>query len=99
MTYARGRRVTIERSDGGPLLAEYDGEVWAPAGPTITTNGSVPATARVTFTSRGLGVAATSDTLGGTEIEYLTDQEPARHIGIATLLDSDPACIVVWVVW
>ena len=33
--------------------------------------------------------------LGGTEIEYLLDHEPARHLGIATLLASDPACIVV----
>jgi HPr kinase/phosphorylase len=33
--------------------------------------------------------------LGGTEIEYLLDHEPARRIGIATLLASDPACIVV----
>lgn len=33
--------------------------------------------------------------LGGTEIEYLADQERARGVGIATLLDSDPACIVV----
>jgi HPr kinase/phosphorylase len=33
--------------------------------------------------------------LGGTEIEYLLDQERARQVGIATLLESDPACIVV----
>jgi len=33
--------------------------------------------------------------LGGTEIEYLADQPKARDIGIATLLESDPACIVV----
>lgn len=33
--------------------------------------------------------------LGGTEIEYLQDHEPARRIGIATLLASDPACVVV----
>src|SRR5688500_12649444 len=33
--------------------------------------------------------------LGGTEIEYLVDHEPARRIGIETLLASDPACIVV----
>ena len=33
--------------------------------------------------------------LGGTEIEYLADHEPARRVGITTLLDSDPACIVV----
>src|SRR5512138_3379034 len=33
--------------------------------------------------------------LGATEIEYLVDHEPARRVGIATLLDSDPACVVV----
>jgi HPr kinase/phosphorylase len=33
--------------------------------------------------------------LGGTEIEYLADHEPARRIGITTVLASDPACIVV----
>src|SRR5215510_2179698 len=33
--------------------------------------------------------------LGGTEIEYLRDHEPARELGITTLLASDPACIVV----
>jgi len=33
--------------------------------------------------------------LGGTEIEYLRDHDPARALGISTLLASDPACIVV----
>jgi HPr kinase/phosphorylase len=33
--------------------------------------------------------------LGGTEIEYLIDHEPARCLGITTLLASDPACIIV----
>src|SRR5579862_7144535 len=33
--------------------------------------------------------------LGGTEIEYLADHDTAREIGIATLLASDPACVVV----
>src|SRR5690349_9083448 len=33
--------------------------------------------------------------LGGTEVDYLHDQERARQIGIATLLESDPACVVV----
>jgi HPr kinase/phosphorylase len=33
--------------------------------------------------------------LGGTEIDYLLDQEPARDIGISTLMASYPACIVV----
>jgi len=33
--------------------------------------------------------------LGGTEVDYLRDHEPARHLGLSTLLASDPACIVV----
>jgi HPr kinase/phosphorylase len=33
--------------------------------------------------------------LGGTEIDYLADHEAARAVGIATLLASDPACVVV----
>ena len=33
--------------------------------------------------------------LGGTEIDYLADHEPARKVGIDTLLASDPACVVV----
>jgi HPr kinase/phosphorylase len=33
--------------------------------------------------------------LGATECEYLRDHEPARRVGIPTLLASDPACIVV----
>src|SRR5689334_23869965 len=33
--------------------------------------------------------------LGATEIEYLRDHEPARHIGLTTLMASDPACVVV----
>jgi HPr kinase/phosphorylase len=33
--------------------------------------------------------------LGGTEIDYLADHEPARDVGITTLLASDPACVVV----
>jgi HPr kinase/phosphorylase len=33
--------------------------------------------------------------LGGTEIDYLADHEPARQVGITTLMASDPACIVV----
>jgi HPr kinase/phosphorylase len=33
--------------------------------------------------------------LGGTEMEYLSENEPARKVGIETLLASDPACIVV----
>lgn len=33
--------------------------------------------------------------LGGTEIEYLLDHAPARTIGVATMLASDPTCVVV----
>ncbi|MBL0220640.1 MAG: HPr(Ser) kinase/phosphatase [Myxococcales bacterium] len=33
--------------------------------------------------------------LGGTEIDYLADQPPARTIGIETLMNSEPACVVV----
>jgi HPr kinase/phosphorylase len=33
--------------------------------------------------------------LGATEVDYLRDHQPARHLGLATLLASDPACIVV----
>ena len=38
VSYARGRRVTIERTDGLPLLAEYDGDVWEEAGPRLTVD-------------------------------------------------------------
>jgi HPr kinase/phosphorylase len=33
--------------------------------------------------------------LGGTEIDYLADHEPARRLGIETLLASEPACVIV----
>ncbi len=33
--------------------------------------------------------------LGGTEIDYLADSEPARTVGIDTLMRSEPACVVV----
>src|ERR1700733_6477444 len=33
--------------------------------------------------------------LGGTEIEYLERHEPGRQLGVDTILDSDPACVVV----
>ncbi len=33
--------------------------------------------------------------LGGTEIDYLAQHQSAREVGIATLLASDPACVVV----
>lgn len=34
--YTRGRRVVIERTDGHPLVAEFDGSVWDGAGPRLT---------------------------------------------------------------
>ncbi|MCW2633957.1 MAG: vlmJ [Blastococcus sp.] len=34
--YARGRRVVVERTDGRPLVAEFDGSVWDAAGPRLT---------------------------------------------------------------
>src|SRR3954468_2203742 len=33
--------------------------------------------------------------LGGTEIEYLTDVATAREEGLAAVVASDPACVVV----
>jgi HPr kinase/phosphorylase len=33
--------------------------------------------------------------IGGTEIDYLADHAPAREAGLATMLASDPACVVV----
>src|SRR5262245_44841649 len=33
--------------------------------------------------------------LGGTEIDYLAGHPPAREAGLATMLASDPACVVV----
>ncbi|HEY2301907.1 MAG TPA: diacylglycerol kinase family protein [Acidimicrobiales bacterium] len=48
VTYRRGRRITIERTDGQPLVAEFDGEVWSDAGPALTLEilpGAVPALA------------------------------------------------------
>lgn len=34
--YGRGTRVVVERTDGRPLLAEHDGEVWGAAGDRLT---------------------------------------------------------------
>jgi diacylglycerol kinase (ATP) len=34
--YGRGRRIVIERTDGLPLVAEHDGDVWDGAGGTLT---------------------------------------------------------------
>jgi len=34
--YGRGRRIVIERTDGLPLVAEHDGDVWDDAGATLT---------------------------------------------------------------
>lgn len=36
VTYARGQHVVIERVDGQPLIAEYDGDVWDAAGSRLT---------------------------------------------------------------
>ena len=36
VAYHRGRRITVERTDGEPLVAEFDGEVWSDAGPVLT---------------------------------------------------------------
>jgi diacylglycerol kinase (ATP) len=36
--YARGRTVVIERTDGRPLVAEFDGSVWDDAGPRLTVD-------------------------------------------------------------
>ncbi len=36
VSYCRGRRVVIERTDGQALVAEFDGEVWAEAGCRLT---------------------------------------------------------------
>lgn len=33
--------------------------------------------------------------LGGTEIDYLADNAAAREVGVATVMASDPACVVV----
>jgi diacylglycerol kinase (ATP) len=49
VTYRRGRRVRIERTDGLPLVAEFDGEVWSAAGSTLSIEilpGAVTALAR-----------------------------------------------------
>jgi diacylglycerol kinase (ATP) len=34
--YGRGARVVVERTDGLPLVAEFDGSVWDAAGPRLT---------------------------------------------------------------
>jgi len=44
--YARGRTVVIERTDGWPLVAEFDGSVWHDAGSRLTV-GIVPGGLRV----------------------------------------------------
>jgi diacylglycerol kinase (ATP) len=36
--YARGRSAVIERTDGAPLVVEFDGEVWDAAGPRLTVD-------------------------------------------------------------
>ena len=49
--YARGHTVVIERTDGRPLVAEFDGSVWDDAGPRLT----------VDVVPRGLRVVAAAD--------------------------------------
>jgi diacylglycerol kinase (ATP) len=36
--YGRGSRVVVERTDGRPLVAEFDGSVWDTAGPRLTVD-------------------------------------------------------------
>jgi diacylglycerol kinase (ATP) len=36
--YGRGGRVVVERTDGLPLVAEFDGSVWDAAGPRLTVD-------------------------------------------------------------
>jgi diacylglycerol kinase (ATP) len=36
--YGRGSRVVVERTDGQPLVAEWDGSVWDSAGPRLTVD-------------------------------------------------------------
>jgi diacylglycerol kinase (ATP) len=36
--YGRGSRVVVERTDGLPLVAEFDGSVWDAAGPRLTVD-------------------------------------------------------------
>lgn len=50
--YARGRRVVVERTDGRPLVAEWDGTVWDAAGSRLTV-GVVPAALSVLTRSEG----------------------------------------------
>lgn len=48
VTYGRGRSVILERTDGEPLIAEYDGDVWNASGPRLTIDvvpGALPALA------------------------------------------------------
>jgi diacylglycerol kinase (ATP) len=50
--YARGRRVVVERTDGTPLVAEWDGSVWDAAGSRITVE-VVPAALTVLTATEG----------------------------------------------
>src|ERR1044071_3352965 len=83
----------------GELLERAELEVTAVAGQTgIDRIGSAPR-----IQKPGLALTGWPEqlhprrvlVLGGTEIEYLRDHDPARELGIRTLLASDPACIVV----
>src|SRR5437764_10595379 len=83
----------------GELLERHELEVTAVAGhPGLSRIVSVPR-----IQKPGLALTGWPEqlhphrvlVLGGTEIDYLTDHEPARQLGITTLLASDPACVVV----
>jgi diacylglycerol kinase (ATP) len=48
--YGRGSTVVVERTDGQPLVAEFDGSVWDAAGPRLTVDvlpGALPAVTAV----------------------------------------------------
>ena len=52
VSYGRGRQVIIERTDGSPLMAEFDGSVWDAAGSRLTVD-VVPGTLSVLTSSTG----------------------------------------------
>jgi diacylglycerol kinase (ATP) len=57
VVYARGRRITIERTDGLPVWFEHDGEVLLDAGPAFTLE-VMPGAAAVLADPAWLGTAA-----------------------------------------
>jgi diacylglycerol kinase (ATP) len=52
VSYGRGRRVVVERTDGLPLMAELDGSVWDAAGSRLTVD-VVPGTLSVLAAPEG----------------------------------------------